>query len=549
MRHMPCSSCGSSDACAVYESGFTHCFSCGNTHVPPELRTKRRRRSVTTEPREESITESRRLAPLIEDLSFQALTKRGLTEETCRLWGYGIGNVDGEDLQVACYRDEDGIVAQKVRTRDKDFLWRGKHKKGLLFGRHGSWCRDGGKKLVITEGEIDAMSVSQVQDHKWPVVSISSGANGAKHDIAANIEWLEKFDEVIFMFDMDEPGQKAARECCDILTPGRGKIAQLPLKDANELLKAGRGKDIISAIWSAREYRPDGVVAGADLWDRISTARMADSLNYPWLGLQKKTLGARCGEIVVVGAGTGVGKSEFVRQIVSHFHDEQADRIGYIALEESVERTALGLMGLYLQKRIHLDPDKTSEADKKRAFAATVGSGRYFLYDHWGSTESDNLLSKIRFMARGAGCKTIVLDHISIVVSGLDIDDERKAIDVTMTRLRSLVQELKIRLYVVVHLKRIEGDSHEEGGRVELSHFRGSGSIAQLADLAIGLERNQQSEDENENVTRVRVLKNRFSGDLGIACYLKYDRSTGRMGEVEAPKKTESQSDGKEFGY
>jgi len=142
-----------------------------------------------------------------------------------------------------------------------------------------------------------------------------------------------------------------------------------------------------------------------------------------------------------------------------------------------------------------------------------------------------------------------VLDHISIVVSGLDIDDERKAIDVTMTRLRSLVQELKIRLYVVVHLKRIEGDSHEEGGRVELSHFRGSGSIAQLADLAIGLERNQQSEDENENVTRVRVLKNRFSGELGIACYLKYDRSTGRMGEVEAPKKTESQSDGKEFGY
>ena len=82
-------------------------------------------------------------------------------------------------------------------------------------------------------------------------------------------------------------------------------------------------------------------------------------------------------------------------------------------------------------------------------------------------------------------------------------------------------------MFVVSHLKRPEKKGHEEGGQVSLSQLRGSGAIAQLSDMVIGLERNQQG--EQPNVLTIRVLKNRFSGDTGVGGYLEYNPDTGRL--------------------
>lgn len=98
-----------------------------------------------------------------------------------------------------------------------------------------------------------------------------------------------------------------------------------------------------------------------------------------------------------------------------------------------------------------------------------------------------------------------------------------------MTLLRTLVQETGIGLILVSHLKRPEGRGHEEGAQTSLSQLRGSAAIAQLSDMVIGLERNQQGDDPN--LTTVRVLKNRFSGETGEACFLRYDKGTGRISE------------------
>jgi twinkle protein len=144
------------------------------------------------------------------------------------------------------------------------------------------------------------------------------------------------------------------------------------------------------------------------------------------------------------------------------------------------------------------------------------------------------------------GCKRIFLDHISIVVSGMDSEEdggERKAIDKLMTNLRSLVEETQCTMFVVSHLKRPEKKGHEEGGQVSLSQLRGSGAIAQLADMVIGLERNQQG--ENPNVLTIRVLKNRFSGDTGVSGYLCYNPDTGRLVDMDAASFDEDP--GKEF--
>ena len=120
--------------------------------------------------------------------AYKHLSKRKITEATCRKFGYQIGVQNGDTVQLATYRNDRGQpVAQKVRTKDKKFSIVGDAKAMTLFGSH-LWSN--GKKIVVTEGEIDAMSVSQVQNNKWPTVSVPNGAQSAKKAIIKNYDYL-----------------------------------------------------------------------------------------------------------------------------------------------------------------------------------------------------------------------------------------------------------------------------------------------------------------------------------------------------------------------
>lgn len=508
--HEPCPKCGSRDNLARYNDGHGWCFGCGYYENDNEIVEGGSMEFVNGE--------------CIE------LTKRGITKETTEKWGYQVGSHMGKSVQVANYRDTKGnIVAQKLRFPSKDFLFIGDTKEAGLYGQH-LW-RDGGKMIVITEGELDALSVSQLQGNKWPVVSLPNGAAGAKKAIAKQLEWLDKFDSVVLMFDNDESGIKAIEECVSLFQPGKVKIAKLPLKDASDMLMSNRGSEVVDAIWGAKVYRPDGIVDGRDLWDLVSSENTTESCDYPYQGINDKTLGIRKGEIVTITAGSGIGKSQFCREIAYHLV-LQDKSVGYIALEENNKRTALGFMGLYLNKPIHLQNYRPTKEELEEGFKHTLGTGKLYFYDHWGSTDVDNLLSRIRFMVRALGCEYIVLDHISIVISGLEGGDERRMIDYTMTKLRSLVEEVQCGLLLVSHLRRPSGDKgHEDGAKTSLSQLRGSHGIAQLSDIVIGAERNQQGDEPDK--TSVRILKNRWTGETGIASNLFFSKDTGRMTEVE----------------
>lgn len=514
LRHIPCENCGSSDGNSLYSDGHEFCFAC-NTH----------KKADGTCVADKGVT--KKASGLISG-SYQDLIKRGIREDTCRKFGYQVGEYQGRTVQIAPYYDASGtLIAQKIRTPSKDFSVLGNISSAQLFGAN-LW--NSGKKIVVTEGEIDALSVSQVQGNKWPVVSVPNGAQGAKKAIQKNLEYLNQFEEVIFMFDQDEPGKKAAAECVELFEPGKAKIASLPLKDANECLQQGKGDAIVHAIWNAKTFRPDGIISGDELWSEIATEETVQSVPYPWQALNDKTVGARRGELVTLTAGSGIGKSAVVREVAHHLL-AQGETVGMIMLEENPKRTALGLMGIQLNKPLHLSREGVSEADLKDAFDKTVGSGRLYLYNHFGSSDIDNLVSRVRFLARGCGCNWIVLDHLSIVVSGLGDGDERRLIDNAMTYLRTLVEETGVGMFLVSHLRRPEGDrGHEQGAKTSLSQLRGSHSIAQLSDMVIGLERDQQG--KNPNVTTLRVLKNRFSGETGEAGYLLYDKETGRLSET-----------------
>jgi len=522
LRHIACENCGSSDANSLYSDNHQFCFAC-NTHVQGDGTCS------------EVPAKRMKSADLIQG-QYQDLIKRGIREETARKFGYQVGEHNGKKVQIAPYFDASGaMVAQKIRGADKSFSVLGDISSAQLFGAN-LW--NSGKKIVVTEGEIDCLTVSQVQGNKWPVVSVPNGAQGAKKSIAKNLEYFEKFEEVIFMFDMDEPGKKAAADCVQLFEPGKAKIASLPFKDANECLSQGQPEAIVSAMWNAKVFRPDGILAGTDLWEEVSSTDTTQAIAYPWSSLNELTHGARKGELVTLTAGSGVGKSAVVREIAHHLL-KAGETVGMIMLEENPKRTALGLMGIEMNKPLHLNMDGVDEHQLRSAFGATVGSGNLYLYNHFGSSDIDNLLSRIRFLAKGCGCQWIMLDHLSIVVSGLGDGDERRLIDNAMTMLRTLVEETGVGMFLVSHLKRpSDGKGHEEGGKTSLSQLRGSHSIAQLSDMVIGMERNQQGEDPN--VTTLRVLKNRFSGETGMAGYLKYDRDTGRLSETTVDFKDET---------
>ena len=528
VKHGPCSNCGSSDAVGVYDDGHGYCFACHTYHKDYDKDT------ATTKPIKTNTTHTS-----LTNVRFAALTKRNISEETCKFWQYELGEYNGLPVQIANYLTDKGERLSKIRLQNKDFRILGNGKLPL----YGQWLwnrTSGNTQVVVTEGEIDAMSVSQLLENKWPVVSVPNGAAGAVKAFKENLEWLENFKNVVLMFDQDKVGQKAADECAQLLSVGKAKIASLPLKDANEMLVARRGKELVSAMWEAKAWRPDGIISGTDLWDVINREEESESHSYPWQGLNELTRGLRIGEITTLCAGSGIGKSAVCKEVAYHLLSS-GETVGYVALEESTKRTALGLMGIHLNKPIYLNPQECTEEELKGAFDATVGSGRYFTYDHWGSVSEDNLLSKIRYLVTSVDCKIIFLDHISIVVSGMEGGDERRMIDNTMTKLRSLVEELKFSLVIVSHLKRPDGRGHEEGARTTLAQLRGSAAIAQLSDMVIGLERDQQDVEKGK-ITTVRVLKNRWSGQTGIGCFLEFTDETGRLLETEPPEEDDDAS-------
>jgi len=469
---------------------------------------------------------------LLDFITTKALSKRGLTEETCKLYGYGSTSHNGDPVQVATYRDQKGSpVAQHIRYPDKKFRWIGDTSNVQLWGQH-LWRQGhgGGTNLfvVVTEGEIDALSVSQVQGNKFPVVSLPNGAQSARKYLAANLKWLSQFSRIVLCFDNDEPGIAAAEDAMTVLPLGKVAICRLPRKDANDMLVAGEGDKLRDLLWKATPVRPDGIVNAAELWDELIRPGAESVCEYPWPLLNSTTRGFRKGEMVTLTAGSGTGKSSICREWTYHFL-RKGLRVGYIALEESLQRTMQGIVGIQLNKPIHLDPGLAAQADVRAAFDQLLGTGRLFLYDHFGSMDPDRLIEQIRYLSDVEGCDVCVLDHLTIVVSGLADLDERRALDVICTKLRQVVEQTGIGLVLVSHLKRPEGRGHEEGAQTSLSQLRGSHAIAQLSDVVVGAERNQQGDVAERSELQLRVLKNRFSGQTGPVDRLVYDQETGRL--------------------
>jgi twinkle protein len=510
IRHLSCHTCGSSDANCEYTDNF-YCFSCG-TNV------KKNTDELAI------VKEETRGEWMMDGMVYTAIPKRGLTKESCEFWGYGVVNGESPKQIAQYFTNDKKFVCSKVRTPDKHFSVIGNAKNPPLYGQWLWKIGDSARRITICEGELDAISISQINDHKYPVVSVPHGAQSAKKALQQHYEWLDKFETIVFCFDNDDPGRKAAKDCA-ALFGAKSRICELPLKDANDMLTNGRGAELVKLQWNATPFRPDSLVMGGELLPDILSYGKGESFDLPWVGLQNKLKGIRKNEVLTIVAGTGSGKSQICREIAHHLMTQDL-KVGYIALEETPARTMLGLMSILANEPLHVgehSPDKLT-----KYFKELVQTDSVVLYDHWGSMASENLTDQIRYMVKSLEVDFVILDHLSIVVSGQDTGDERRNIDNTMTMLRTVTQELGCGMVLVNHLRRPQGDKgYEDGLQPTLSAVRGSAAIAQLSDALVATSRDQQGEDPHRS--ELRVLKNRFTGDTGVACDLVYNPDTGRM--------------------
>ncbi|QGZ17905.1 DNA primase [Pelagibacter phage HTVC103P] len=528
--HLPCPLCSSSDAVSVNADNSAYCFSC-NEYI----------RDYNLEQEPTTINREHEKKDFVGQSDFAEIVDRNIKSDTCKKYGVTVkidsmGNITNHYYP---YHDKQGAkVGTKTRfTKLKEFSIQGNTKHSGLFGEH---LFTKNKYVIVTEGELDALSAYQMfktDKYETPVVSIKNGITSAIKDIKNSLDWLEQFDNVIINFDNDEQGKDGAYKVAELFSPGKCKIMHLPndFKDASDCLSKNKIQTYVKAFWDAKVFAPDGIINANTLFDEITKPTVKSFVQYPFEELNKITYGIRPSELVTFTAGSGLGKTQVMREIVHHIIKTTQDNVGLLMLEETPVITSKGLMSIEANQRLHLPDVHLSKEEMKTYFDKTVGTGRVFMFDHFGSNSIDNIVSRVRFLAKGLDCKYVVIDHVSIIVSDQSHGDERRALDEIMTRLRTLVQETGVAMIVVSHLRRPDGKGHEEGAATSLSQLRGSASIGQLSDIVIGLERDAQNDDPDiRNTTRVRVLKNRFSGITGPCSNLKYNIDTGRLVEVQS---------------
>jgi twinkle protein len=537
VRNQPClnSSCGSHDARQVYDNGTSYCFSCEGYFNKEQTKAALTEEIVfeVKQPKKEIMKEeSKTELQEIKEYPIRGFKNRAISKEVCEFFDVRVSfSTDGE-IDTHYYPYEEG--AYKVRKLPKDFKWIGKSKK--LFGQ--DKFGPGGRKLVITEGEIDALSVAQAWKEKYnkiyPVVSIPSAT--MLKCLLENREWIRTFDEVVICFDEDEAGKKATEEAARIVGFDKARLTRLPHKDPNEVLLKSGVAALVNCIFDATAYVPSGIIGKDELWESLQNLTKVASVPYPdcLIGVNNKLRGMRSGEITLFISGTGSGKSTILREIMLHIIASTPDKIGIVSLEETPAETARKLAGMVLER--NPAEEEIPLGELKQGFDRVFSEDRVVLLDHQASVNDTNIIDHLEYMCL-VGCKYLFIDHITILVSeGIENLSGNEAQDKVMNDLLRLVKRYPVWIGLVSHLRKASGGSKsfEEGRLPSIDDIRGSGSIKQVSFDIISFARNlNAANDAERNFIKMRILKARHTGLTGLVPGTTYSQKTGRLSASE----------------
>lgn len=501
----PCPCGDGRSSYATDAKGNGHCFKCGK-HVWAD--------------KEEGYVAN-------EASTMQFIPWRGVTRDTMVFFGVKT-EVGPDNVPRSVFFSLPNGRTQ-VRYRDsKDFRTLGTVETGKnpLFGSD-KFGPGSAQAVTITEGYIDAMSAFQMLGSKYPAVAFSS-ATQARAECNAAFEYLNSFEKIYLCTDADEPGLKAADAIASLFDFNKVYHVKLDptLKDANGYLDGGKHVEFTRTWWAAKRFLPEGVLSTFAEFDKIIDEEdTKPSVPYPFERLQEMTYGIRTGELLLFTAQEGIGKTEVFRALEYNLLKNTKEKVGIIHLEESKSRTIKGLAGYELKKPAHLPDSQVSKEEIKNAFHSLSGSDeRLHIYSHFGSDDPDVILNTIRFMAGPCECRYVFLDHITLVVTGLQSEDERKQLDYISTKLAMMVEDHDFACFLISHV-------NDDG------LTRGSRNISKVADLHVHLDRDITAPTADlRNVTSLTVRKNRFAGKTGPAGFLTFDPATFMLTErMEMP--------------
>lgn len=537
-------SCGSRNGLQVFQKddgsydGF--CFSCGK-YIPDPYKDKPADyKPVAFKKSKEEIQKE------LEEISqFQtvALPLRKLRKESLEYFDIKIGlsEEDGEtpNLHYYPYFNDRELVGYKVRLIENKRMWGvGDTSNVDLFGWDKA-IQAGGKKLFITEGELDAVALyqifkdvnkgSQYADLNPPIVSLPHGSAAAAKDLARHAKKIrEFFKEIVLVFDMDEPGRKAVESVMTIFPEALS--AALPAKDANECLIEGRSKACYNAVvFNAKKPKNTRLVLGDELFEAAKKAPEY-GVSWPWKHLTTKTRGIRLGETIYIGAGQKQGKSEIVNTLAAHFIRELGWKVLLAKPEEGNVKSVKMVAGKLAGKIFH---DPNIEFDEEAYKKATEEmKGKLFLLNLYQHVGWETLKSDIREAAT-EGCKAVFIDPITNLTNGVNAADANTKLQEIAQELSAMALDLNIVIFIFCHLRNPDsGPPHERGGEVLSSQFAGSRAMARSCNLMLGLEGNRDPNlpAEERNMRTLVLLEDREFGETG-RFPLYWDNVTGLFNE------------------
>ena len=529
------------DNLVVYEDGYKKCFACGHYHMPGSNRTQDGNANMSKI--------EKRVTPLIDGLQNKAIKNRCLSEKTTAFFDYQVGFFNNEPVQVANFFDALGrLKKQRLRMSGKRFKWIGDTSgEQTFFGQH---KYKGGKRLIITEGYEDAMSIAEVNGTQWPVVSLPGGAQSAEAVIKAQYKYLQGFDEIVLAFDADTPGADAMEKSA-VLLPRNKKIFiakySAGSKDASDLLMAGKQGEIRQIPFNATAYSPYKDLVKGDYLKTdeeilgVYRKTPKPGLKFIFNKFSEAIRGIRKKEITMIVSGSGMGKTTFVNMVTLDFIMEQQQNILSIKLEESMDKTQQNYccMANKVNFADYIEDLSLLTDEQILKFHRETVSERITFMNHFGSIDCGELIKKIEHAVAVHNIDFVVLDHISMVFSGSGngSNDERKDIDALMGDLRGLCEATGVGIIAVVHLKRASGEKNYNTGReIGLNDLRGSQSLEGISDVIIALEGDQKAVSMRERLIRKLVcIKNRmFGAAVGVSQDTIFDPKTGLMEECDA---------------
>lgn len=498
-KELPCPKpCGSSDAYFLYGDGHGHCYSCGYHYFPNK----------------EFIN--------LTDFTYEFLNYRGISANTYRRYGAKTKiNGEGVPVSIGYPHREPGVF--KVRDlADKNFHYVKPNGVEVSRGCFGvdKFTAGSHKYVTITEGYEDALSIYEVLGS--PAISVQSSGTAAA-DCSVDRAWINSFERIYLAFDADERGREAARAVAKLFDYGKVYEVRFPgatRKDANDYVRNGEHDTLKQLWWNSKKYLPDEIKSSFVDFKTIIDEMPKVGIPYPFPTLTYMTYGIRTGETVLITAQEGIGKTEVMHAIEYELLTKTDSPVGAIFLEEPKRRHLQALAGIHLQRPVHLPDCDISNDRVFEAVQKVVGQDdRLHVYSHFGSDDPEHILDTIRFLVSARGCRYILLDHITMVVSGLGGENERRALDYLSTRLEMMVKELDFALILVSHV-------NDDG------LTRGSRNISKICDIRINLHRDILSSDPVvRRTTNVTVGKNRFCGRTGPAGQLLFDPSTYTLKE------------------